>query len=158
VLGESLHQSHPLVAGAVVCELFLVATATTVLTGNVASRNAMLGGLALLPPALALLVGAEVIRSMLVLVTAAAVGGVASALSYRGSLEVVNRISPADQRSEVVSSYLVAVYAGNSLPVIGIGVLSGLASSGVAHVTFAVVIAAQAAAAFFVGVKYARDL
>jgi predicted MFS family arabinose efflux permease len=157
VLVESLHQSRPLVAGAVVFALFLVATATTVLTGNVASRNAMLGGLALLPPALALLVGAEVTRSMLLLVTAAVVGGVASALSYRGSLEVVNRISPADRRSEVVSSYLVAVYAGNSLPVIGIGILSGLASSGVAHVTFAVVIAALAAVAFFVGVKYARE-
>ena len=47
VLGESLHQSRPLVAGSIVFELFLVATATTVLTGNVASRNAMLGGLAL---------------------------------------------------------------------------------------------------------------
>jgi len=157
VLGESLHLSRPLVAGAIVFELFLVATATTVLTGNVASRKAMLGGLALLQPALALLVGAEVMGSPVLLVTAAAVGGVASALGYRGSLEVVNRISPADQRSEVVSSYLVAVYAGNSLPVIGIGILSGVASSAVAHVTFAVVIAALAAVALIVGVKYARE-
>jgi hypothetical protein len=94
---------------------------------------------------------------MLLLLAAATIGGVASALGYRGSLEVVNRISPADQRSEVVSSYLVAVYAGNSLPVIGIGILSGLASSGIAHVTFAVVIAALAAVAFFVGVKYAGE-
>jgi len=134
VLGESLHQSRPPVAGGIVFELFVVAAATTVLTGNVASRNAMLGGLALLPPALALLVGVEVMRSMVLLATAAAVSDVASALGYRGSLEVVSRISPADQRSEVVSSYLVAVYAGNSLPVIGIGILSGVASSGVAHV------------------------
>jgi hypothetical protein len=82
---------------------------------------------------------------------------VASALGYRDSLEVVNRISPADQRSEIVSSNLVAVYAGNSLPVIGIGILSGVASSAVAHVTFAVVIAALAAVAFFVGANYARE-
>jgi len=157
VLGESLHQSGPLVAGAIVFELFVVATATTVLTGNVTSRKAMLGGLALLPPALGLLVGAEVMRSMVLLVTAAAVGGVASPLGYRGSLEVVNRISPADQRSEVVSSYLVAVYAGNSLPVIGIGMLSGVASATVAHVTFAIVIAALVAVALIVGIKFAVE-
>ena len=157
VLGESLHQSGPLVAGAIVFELFVVATATTVLTGNVTSRKAMLCGLALLPPALGLLVGAEVMRSMVLLVTAAAVGGVASALGYRGSLEVVNRISPADQRSEVVSSYLVAVYAGNSLPVIGIGMLSGVASATVAHGTFAIVIAALAAVALIVGIKFAGE-
>ena len=30
-------------------------------------------------------------------------------LGYRGSLEVINRITPADQRSEVVSSYLLGV-------------------------------------------------
>jgi MFS family permease len=157
VLAESLHQSRPLVSGAIVFELFVVATATTVLTGHVASRKAMLGGLALLPPALALLIGVEVKRSMVLLVAAAAVSGVAAALGYRGSLEVVNRISPAYQRSEVVSSYLFAVYAGNSLPVIGIGMLSGMVSSAVAHVIFAVVIAALAAVAFFVGVKYARE-
>jgi hypothetical protein len=58
-------------------------------------------------------------------------GGVASALGYRGSLEEVNRISPADQPSDVVSSFLVAVYTGNSLPVIGISIVSGTASSAV---------------------------
>ena len=43
-------------------------------------------------------------------------------LGYRGSLEVINRIAPADRRSEVVSSSLIALFAGNSVPVIGIGV------------------------------------
>lgn len=87
----------------------------------------MLGGLALLLPALALLVATELFRSTPLLVFAAAIAGVAGALGYRGCLEVVNRIAPADRRGETVSSYLIAVYAGNSLPVIGVGILSAAA-------------------------------
>jgi hypothetical protein len=72
----------------------------------------------------------------------------------RARLKVVNRISPSDRRSEVVSSYLVAVYAGNSVPVIGIGLLSTITASLVAHEVFAVVIMVLAVAAFAAGVKY----
>jgi hypothetical protein len=66
---------------------------------------------------------------MPILLAAAALSGVSGGLGYRGSLEVVNRISTSDRRSEVVSSYLVAVYAGNSVPVIGIGLLSAITAS-----------------------------
>jgi hypothetical protein len=89
------------------------------------------------------------------LVSAAALGGVAGGLGYRGSLEVINRIAPIDRRSEVVSSYLVACFAGNSLPVIGIGLLSFVTSALFAHVTFAAVITALAAIAIATGIKYA---
>jgi len=68
---------------------------------------------------------------------------------------VVNAIAPADQRSEVVSSYLVACYLGNALPVIGIGFLSAATSSLVAHAVFALVIGLLAAGALVIGVKYA---
>jgi MFS family permease len=155
LLGESLHQKAPLVAGAVVAELFLVAALAAIATGNMHSRRAMLGGLVLLLPSLALLVAAQLAQSLWLLLAATALGGIAAALGYRGSLEVVNAIAPADQRSEVVSSYLVACYLGNALPVIGIGLLSAAASALVAHVVFAVVIGLLAAAALTIGVKYA---
>ena len=86
---------------------------------------------------------------------AAAVGGVSGGLGYRGSLEVVNRIAPADRRSEVVSSYLVVCFAGNSVPVIGIGLLSSATSALTAHVTFATVITVLAGLAAVTGIKYA---
>ncbi len=92
---------------------------------------------------------------MPLLIFAAAVGGVAGGLGYRGSLEVVNRIAPADRRSEVVSSYLVVCFAGNSLPVIGIGLLSSVTSALTAHVTFATVITVLAGLAAVTGIKYA---
>jgi hypothetical protein len=155
LLADSLHLSAPIGAGAVVCELFGIAAITILSTGSIASQPTAFSALALLLPSVWLLVGAEVFKSLPLLVFAAAVGGVAGGLGYRGSLEVINRIAPADRRSEVVSSYLIALFAGNSLPVIGIGVLSALATAFVAHVTFAAVITALAGVAALTGIKYA---
>jgi MFS family permease len=157
LLGESLHQSAPVVAGAIVCEVFGIAAVTILSTAWLGSQAAMFSALALLVPAAWLLVGAELARSMPLLLFAAALCGVAGGLGYRGSLEVINRIAPADQRSEVVSSYLIALFAGNSLPVIGIGVLSAMAGALTAHVTFAAVITALAATAAWTGVTYAPN-
>ena len=154
LLGESLHQTAPAVAGIVVCEVFGIASIAILSTAWLGSHAAMFSALALLLPAAWLLVGAEVVHSLPLLLFAAALCGIAGGLGYRGSLEVINRIAPADQRSEVVSSYLIALFAGNSLPVIGIGLLSAAASALVAHVFFAAVITALAGFAALTGVKY----
>jgi MFS family permease len=154
LLAESLHQSAPMVAGVIVCEVFGIAAITILSTAWLGSQAAMFSALALLLPAVWLLVGAELARSMPLLLLAAAFCGVAGGLGYRGSLEVINRIAPADQRSEVVSSYLIALFAGNSLPVIGIGLLAAVAGSLAAHVSFAVVITALAGIAALTGIKY----
>jgi MFS family permease len=155
LLNESLQQRSPVVAGALVFELFVIATAVAAVTGKLPARAAMLSGLTLLPPSLMLLAAAQPLRSMPLLLLATMFGGISAALGYRGSLEVVNRIAPSDKRSEVVSSYLIAVYLGNSLPIIGIGLLSDLVSSIVAHLAFAVIIGLLAAAAFVTGMKCA---
>lgn len=155
VLGDSLHLHAPIVAGAVVCALFGIAAITVLSTGRLGSQATMFSALTLLLPSVWLLVGAEIFKSLPILLVAAVVGGVAGGLGYRGSLEVINRIAPADRRSEIVSSYLIALFAGNSLPVIGVGVLSALASPAVAHIAFAGVITALAALAFLTGLRFA---
>ncbi len=155
LLGESLHLTAPAVAGGVVFELFLIAAVTILASARLKSQAAMLSTLALLPPSLWLLVIAEVAQSMPLLLAAAALGGVAGGLGYRGSLEMVNRIAPADRRAEVVSSYLIALFAGNSVPVIGIGFLSAATSPTPAHVTFAGVITVLAGIATWAGIRYA---
>ena len=157
LLAESLHQSAPTVAGAIVCEVFGIAAITILSTAWLGSQAAMFSALALLVPAAWLLVGAELARSLPLLLVAAALCGVAGGLGYRGSLEVTNRIAPTDQRSEVVSSYLIALFAGNSVPVIGIGALSAMAGALTAHVTFAAVITVLAAIAAWAGVAYAPN-
>jgi MFS family permease len=147
MLGEHLQQPSPLISGAIVGELFLVSAAAIVVTGRWQSRRVMRGGLCLLLPSLGLLIAAQLDRSLPLLLLATAVAGIAAALGYRGSLEVVNHIAPGDRRAEVVSSYLVTVYCGNSLPVVGVGLLSDWAGSQVAHISFAVVIGLVAIAA-----------
>jgi predicted MFS family arabinose efflux permease len=153
LLSESLHQKSPVVSGSVVFELFAVAAACVILTGRLANRSAMLSGLALLPPSLWLLVGAELAHSMPLLLCATALGGLSAALGYRGSLEEVSRIAPSGQQSEVVSSYLVALFGGNSIPVIGIGLLATITTATTAHVSFAAIITALACIALIVGIK-----
>jgi Major Facilitator Superfamily len=154
ILADGLHVKNHAVAGAVVFELFIVAMVAVIATRRLDSRTTMLGGLALLVPSLALVVAAEFFASMPVLLAATALSGVAAALGYRGSLQVVNQIAPADRRAEVVSSYLVTCFIGNSLPVIGVGVLTAVSSSVLATTVFAVVTGLIAIAAFFIGRKY----
>jgi MFS family permease len=155
LLADSLHVAAPAAAGAIVCELFGIAALTILGTGRLDSLPTMLSALAVLLPSVWLLVAAEVSQSLPLLLFAAGLGGVSGGLGYRGSLEVINRIAPADRRSEVVSSYLIALFAGNSVPVIGIGLLSAAAGALVAHVTFAAVITALAGLAAWTGIKYA---
>ena len=158
VMAHDLRQSSEAVAGLVVAELFLLGAVTTVLCAGLTSRAAMLSGLILLLPTLGLLVLAEAERSMPILIVDSALAGITAALGYRGSLQVVNEIAPAEARAELVSSYLVACYAGISLPVIGIALISHWVTSFVADLVFAVVVAIAAMAAIAVGLRYAKAL
>jgi predicted MFS family arabinose efflux permease len=154
LMGEELGERSPAIGGLVVSGLFVAAMVTVAATRSLAPRTAMLSGLALLPPSLALLVAAEIQASMPTLIAATMLAGVASALGYRGSLQVVNAIAPNDRRAEVLSAYLLTCYLANSLPIIGVGVLSRISSLPVASYVFAATIVFLAAAAFAVGVKY----
>ena len=154
VIADGLHEKNHAVAGAVVFELFIVAMVAVIASQKLSSRTTMLSALALLVPSLALVIAAQIFASMPVLLVGTAVSGVAAAFGYRGSLQVVNQIAPPDRRAETVSSYLVACFFGNSLPVIGVGVLTSVSTPVLASSVFAVVTGAIAIAAFFVGRKY----
>src|SRR5438874_2135587 len=72
----------------------------------------------------------------------------------RGRLQVVNEMAPAGRHAELISTYLLACYAGVSLPVIGIGLLSQWVGPLIADVVFAAVIAIMAILALLVGARY----
>ena len=97
LLQRSLHVESHAIGGAVMFELYAVATLVLLATQWLSARAAMLWGLALLIPALALLVVASDAPSLPLLLIGAAVGGAAAALGYRGSLQIVNTIAPADR-------------------------------------------------------------
>ena len=69
---------------------------------------------------------------------------------------MVNESAPADKRAAVVSTYFICCFTGNALPVIVVGVLSSLASTTVADIAFAGVIAAFALIASIFSFVYQR--
>ena len=156
LLQRSLQLESRAIGGAIIFELYAVATLVLALTHWLGARAAMLWGLALLIPALGLLVVAFQSHSLPLLLAGAALGGGAAALGYRGSLQIVNQIAPENRRAEVVSTYLMFCYAGVSLPVIGIGLLSAFETPAFAEEIFAVVIAVFALLAIAVDVRNSR--
>jgi hypothetical protein len=154
LLADQLHVTNHATAGAIFLELAVFVAGAIVATQSLSSRIAMLAALALMLPSVALLLAAQLAESMLLLVVATAVCAVAAGLGYRGSLQVANQIAPQDRRAEIVSSYLICVFAGNALPVIGIGVISTLAGPVAASLAFAATIAAFALVALYVGSRY----
>ena len=64
------------------------------------------------------------------------------------------RRTPEGQRAEVVSSYMVACFVGNSIPVIGVGVMTTVWNALLASIVFAGFIGVFAVAAIIVGVRY----
>ncbi|MER9010043.1 MFS transporter [Mesorhizobium sp. M0199] len=156
ILAQQLQVANHAVAGALFFELSIVAAATIVATTRLSSRAAMFAALALMIPSVALIVAAQVFASMAIMVAATALCGVASALGYRGGLQVVNEIAPGDRRAEVVSAFFICCFCGNALPVIGIGILSTVASATVASLAFAGMIVVFSLVALGFGAKYAR--
>lgn len=133
--------------------LAVLGAGTGLVTRQLSSRGAMLAGSALLLPGIALLPCAEGLRSLALLLCGTIITGPATMLGYRGSLQVVNEIAPSERRAELIASYILFMYLGNSLPIIGIGLLSGVTSPFTADVTFAIVIAACALLALITGAK-----
>lgn len=144
---DDLHETNIAISGGVVSELGLIAAATIVLGRRLRPDVAMTGGLVLLAPAVALVVSAQAAQSSSLLLLASALAGVSLGLGYRGSLQVVNEIAPDERRAEVVSSYYVACFVGNSVPVIGLGLLASMTSALTASIVFACVLVALATAA-----------
>src|SRR5262249_49092549 len=86
IFAQSLHEPSHAVAGAVVCELTIVVAIAVVVTRRIKSRSAMLWGLALLFPSLALIVATQAFGSLSILLVGTAISAVSTALGYRGSL------------------------------------------------------------------------
>jgi MFS family permease len=154
ILTEALHQTSKALAGGVVFELFLVSTITVAMTRGLESRTAMLLGLALFVPSVALLVTAQVLGSLALLLACTALGGASAALGFRGSLQMVNQLVPAERRAEIISTYYLITFVGNSLPVIGVGIITSAASRLAASISFAATIAILATAALVTGYKF----
>jgi len=153
VMAHALGRSKPVAGGVVMALLSLSGVIAGVLSRAVSSRTAMLAGSALLLPGVALLPCAEGWHSLALLAGGTLITGAATVLGYRGSLEVVNGMAPPERRAEVIASYILFMYAGNSVPIIGIGLLDTVTRSLVADLSFAIIIASVSLLALLIGMR-----
>jgi MFS family permease len=141
LLSQTLHVTGHLASGLLVFALFMAGVITVFATARATSRSVMLWGVGLMLPALALMVAAENFRSLPLLILASLAGGISLGVGWRGALEVAAQIAPAGQRAELMSMLFVCGNLGLALPVIGVGVVSALATPALADRIFAGVIA-----------------
>jgi MFS family permease len=154
ILSNDLHINNHAAAGALFFELAAVVAAVIVTTQSFASRNAMISSLALMILAAVALAATKVSASLWVMMATTVAVAVSAGLGYRGSLQTVNQMAPADKRAAVVSVYFICCFIGNALPVIGVGVLSKLSGTTVADIAFACVIAVFAIVALSYELAY----
>jgi MFS family permease len=157
LLERALQNNNHATAGAIVGELFLAGTIAIAVTPRLPAHPGLLIALIVLLPSLGFLVAAETARSMSMLLIGSAVGGIATGLGYRSSLEMVNQSAPENKRSEIVSAYLIACYAGISLPVIGIVLLAKATGPVIADLIFAAFIGLLSVFALLVECKSERQ-
>ncbi|MEV8548704.1 MFS transporter [Streptomyces glaucescens] len=124
-LAQSLDVHDHALSGSVVALAFFSSTAGQLAVGRVGVGRSLPLGCAALLAGLALLAGALHWALLPLVVLSAVVGGIGQGLSFRGAVAAVARASGADRRAAVISALFVVAYTGISVPVIGVGVLSG---------------------------------
>ncbi|MFJ8632256.1 MFS transporter [Streptomyces sp. NPDC093568] len=148
-LAESLHERNHAVSGLIVALAFFASTAGQLVVGRVGVTRSLPLGCAALLAGLVLLAGALYWDLLPLVVASALVGGAGQGLSFRAALSAVAGASPADGRAAVISTLFVVAYAGISLPVIGVGVLTdplGLEGAGLVFIACMAVLVSTAAA------------
>ncbi|GGT36891.1 MFS transporter [Streptomyces chromofuscus] len=148
-LAQSLDVDSHAVSGLVVALAFFASTAGQLAVGRVGARRSLPLGCAALLAGLALLAGALHWDLMTLVVLSALVGGIGQGLAFRAALTAVAQASPADRRAAVISTLFVVAYAGISVPVIGVGALTGpvgLPDAGLVFIACMAVLASTAAA------------
>ncbi|MEH0580743.1 MULTISPECIES: MFS transporter [Streptomyces] len=148
-LAHSLDVSNHAVSGLIVALAFFASTAGQLAVGRVGVGRSLPLGCGALLAGLALLAGALQWEVLPLVVLSALVGGAGQGLAFRGALSAVAEASPADRRAAVISTLFVVAYAGISVPVIGVGVLTGpigLEGAGLVFIACMAVLVSTAAA------------
>lgn len=124
-LAEFLDVENHAVSGLIVALAFFASIAGQSAVGRIGERRSLPLGCAGLLGGLALLAGALWWQLLPLVVLSALLGGGGQGLTFRAALAQVAAASPPHERAAVISTLFVVAYAGISLPVIGVGVLSG---------------------------------
>ncbi|MFD7903661.1 MFS transporter [Kitasatospora sp. NPDC059747] len=145
-LAEALDVHNRAVVGLVVFAAFLASTLGQLLVPRLGTARAIPLGCLVLIAGLALLAGSLAWAVLALLVLAALVGGAGQGMGLRGAVGEVATASPAEHRGGALSALFVVAYFGISVPVIGVGPLTGPLGLAHAGLVFAACMALLAAA------------
>ncbi|MFZ0972629.1 MAG: MFS transporter [Solirubrobacteraceae bacterium] len=138
-LASTLHQPSHALAGAVSFALFATAALAQTLTGSRASQQLLAAAIPALLIGIALLTVALWVPSPSfgIFLAGDLVAGAGAGLMFKGAIETVSEISLPERRAEAVAGFFLAAYLGLAGPVIGLGVLTQIASTRVSLLVFA---------------------
>jgi predicted MFS family arabinose efflux permease len=139
------------VIGGVVGLYFGVAAIVALAARRLPPMVTLVSAVLLLLVGVGLLVLSDAHRALGLLLVGTVVCGAAQALGYRGSLQIVDEIAPAERRAELLAAYLLVCYTANSLPVLGVGLTAQATGPETAHRLFAGVVAVLALVAGGIG-------
>jgi MFS family permease len=157
LLSAQLGHPSPAATGALVALLFGAACGAAALLPGKKQRRNLVAATALLLLGLGALLLADAFRSLPLLVSATAIGGLAVGLGFRASLAMINQMAPAESRAELVSSYLLVCYTANAFPVLGVGLSSRALGPETTHRVFAALLAALGLLSAGVGIRHVRE-
>jgi MFS family permease len=140
-LAVVLRQPNHAIPGSLVFVLFLTSAIGQVVVNRAPRRHALAVACAALLAGIAALAAAIWLRSIPVLFASAIVAGFGQGLGIGFGLAEINE-EVEERRGEVSSTYFVVLYAGLSLPVMGVGLLSQSVGLGTAGLIFCAIVAA----------------
>lgn len=146
-LSQSLGVDNHALTGLIVALAFFASTAGQLAVSRAGARWSLPLGCAGLLAGLALLAAALHWDLLALVVLSALVGGTGQGLTFRRALTAVAEASPADRRASVISTLFVVAYTGISVPVIGVGLLTGplgLEGAGLVFIACMAVLASSA--------------
>nr|WP_282203803.1 MFS transporter [Kitasatospora fiedleri] len=145
-LAEDLGVRNHAAVGLIVAAAFFASTVGQLLVPRLGARRAIPLGCLVLIGGLGLLALSLATATLAPLVLAALVGGAGQGMALRGAVGEVADAAPARHRGGVLSALFVVAYLGISIPVIGVGLLSGPLGLADAGLVFTACMAALAAA------------
>ncbi len=145
---NDLGLASPAVTGAIVGLLFGAVALTQLATSQIRDRQALMYGFPLLLGGLVALVLILPWQSWELLALVTLVLGAAVGLAFMGSVTLVDRVSPEQDRGEVLAGFYSAGYLALAIPTLGVAELSGQVGLVNAGILFGSILALAVATTF----------
>jgi MFS family permease len=121
-LARSLNLHNLLIGAFVIAGIQLGSVSASIAGQNWPTRTSIIAAMLALGAGLWLLLVAIALHLDALIAVSTLVAGAGGGLSYLAGLNIIGRIAPPDHRAETLSAFLVACYAGFSIPALAVGI------------------------------------